>query len=81
VFGEYATTGPGVVIAGGCRIQSGAFIGAGAVLAPEVEIGRGAVVGAGAVVIGDVGAREVVVGNPARVLRHADVPAGVPWEQ
>jgi acetyltransferase EpsM len=67
-FGPFATTGPGVVIAGGCRIEAEAFIGAGAVLAPEVQIGHGAVVGAGAVVIRDVAPREVVVGNPARPL-------------
>jgi sugar O-acyltransferase (sialic acid O-acetyltransferase NeuD family) len=67
-FGPFATTGPGVVIAGGCRIEAEAFIGAGAVLAPEVQIGHGAVVGAGAVVIRDVSPGEVVVGNPARPL-------------
>jgi acetyltransferase-like isoleucine patch superfamily enzyme len=79
LFGEYAGTGPGVVVAGACRVQQGAFIGAGAVIAPEVTIGAGAFVGAGAVVIRDVRPRDVVVGNPARVLRRAEVPAGLPW--
>jgi sugar O-acyltransferase (sialic acid O-acetyltransferase NeuD family) len=77
--GEYAGTGPGVVLAGACRVRQGAFIGAGAVIAPEVTVGVGAFVGAGAVVIADVSPGDVVVGNPARALRRAEVPAGLPW--
>jgi sugar O-acyltransferase (sialic acid O-acetyltransferase NeuD family) len=69
VLEDYACTGPGIVVAGSCRVERGAFIGAGAVLAPEVRIGAGALVGAGAVVIRDVAPGEVVAGNPARVLR------------
>jgi sugar O-acyltransferase (sialic acid O-acetyltransferase NeuD family) len=79
VFDRYASTGPGAVIAGSCRIGTGAFVGAGAVLAPEVEVGAGAFVGAGSVVIRHVDPGEVVVGNPARVLKQAVVPAEVPW--
>lgn len=79
VFDRYASTGPGVVIAGSCRIGMGAFLGTGAVLAPEVEVGAGAFVGAGAVVVRDVDPGELVVGNPARVLKQAVVPAEVPW--
>jgi sugar O-acyltransferase (sialic acid O-acetyltransferase NeuD family) len=79
VFADCVGTGPGVVIAGSCRVDSGAFIGAGAVLAPELRVGEGALVGAGAVVVRPVAAGDVVVGNPARVLRHLDPVAGVPW--
>jgi sugar O-acyltransferase (sialic acid O-acetyltransferase NeuD family) len=77
-LGDYVCTGPGVVTAGSCRIERGAFLGAGAVLVPEVTVGRGAVVGAGAVVIEDVAAGDVVVGNPARVIRSADPASMVP---
>jgi sugar O-acyltransferase (sialic acid O-acetyltransferase NeuD family) len=70
VLGDYVTMGPGVVVAGACRIGDRAFLGAGAVLVPQVTIGEGAVVGAGAVVISDVEPGTVVVGNPARVLRR-----------
>ena len=56
----------------GPTIRRGARIGGGAILCPAVEIGEEAFVGAGAVVTKDVGARVVVVGSPARVLR--DVP-------
>ncbi|HEX6245224.1 MAG TPA: acyltransferase [Polyangiales bacterium] len=51
-------------------IEDDADIGVGAILLPGVTVGRGAQVGAGAVVTGDVGAYQVVVGNPARVLRE-----------
>jgi acetyltransferase-like isoleucine patch superfamily enzyme len=45
-------------------------VGGGAVLVPGVEIGEEAFVAAGAVVTCDVGAREVVMGVPARVVRR-----------
>jgi UDP-2-acetamido-3-amino-2,3-dideoxy-glucuronate N-acetyltransferase len=51
-------------------VRRGASIGAGAVILPGVEIGAEAMVGAGAVVTTDVPPRVVVVGNPARVVRH-----------
>ena len=54
----------------GPTIRRGARIGGAAVLCPGVEIGEEAFVGAGAVVIGDVPARAVVVGNPARQIRE-----------
>lgn len=58
----------------GPTIRRGARVGGGAVLLPGIEIGEEAFVGAGAVVLGDVPARAVVVGNPARQIR--DVPPG-----
>lgn len=45
-------------------------VGAGAILVPGVEIGEEAFVAAGALVTKDVGAREVVMGSPARVVRR-----------
>jgi sugar O-acyltransferase (sialic acid O-acetyltransferase NeuD family) len=70
VLGFAVATGPGVVLAGGVQVGPGAFIGAGATVLPERTIGAGATVGAGAVVTRDVGPGQVVVGNPARVLRE-----------
>jgi acetyltransferase-like isoleucine patch superfamily enzyme len=55
----------------GPRIGRGAKIGANATLLPGVTIGEMAVVGAGAVVTRDVRAAEVVVGNPAHVVKKA----------
>lgn len=54
----------------GPTIRRGARVGGGAVLLPGIVIGEEAFVGAGAVVLGDVPARTVVVGNPARQIRE-----------
>lgn len=45
------------------------WLGGGVVVLPGVTIGEDTVVGAGAVVTGDLPARVVAVGNPARVVR------------
>jgi acetyltransferase-like isoleucine patch superfamily enzyme len=54
----------------GATIRRAARIGGSAVLVPGVEVGEEAFVAAGAVVTRDVGPREVVMGVPARVVRH-----------
>jgi len=54
----------------GPTIHAGAKIGANSTLLPGVVIGRDALVGAGSVVVKDVPGRAVVVGNPARIIRH-----------
>jgi acetyltransferase-like isoleucine patch superfamily enzyme len=51
-------------------VEDGASIGSNATILP-VRIGKNALVGAGAVVTRDVPENAVVVGNPARILRHA----------
>lgn len=59
----------------GAVIRKGARIGAGVVLLPGVTIGRNALIGAGAVVVSDVEDDAVMVGNPARLIKHVtDIP-------
>ncbi len=72
-IGFSASVGPGAVLAG--QVTLGAFvsIGAGAVILPKIVVHDGATIGAGAVVTRDVGAFEVVVGNPARILKKSEV--------
>lgn len=53
-------------------INDGAWIGAGASIISGVTIGKYAIVGAASVVTHDVGDYEVVVGNPAKVIRTLD---------
>lgn len=54
----------------GSYIEARAKIGANATLLPGVRIGMDALVGAGAVVVIDVPPGAVVVGNPARIIKH-----------
>jgi UDP-3-O-[3-hydroxymyristoyl] glucosamine N-acyltransferase len=51
-------------------IRRAARVGGAVVLVPGVELGEESFIGAGAVVTRDVAAREVVLGIPARVVRH-----------
>jgi acetyltransferase-like isoleucine patch superfamily enzyme len=51
-------------------VADGADIGAGAVLLPGARVGAGAQVGAGAVVSGEVPAKAVVAGVPARQMER-----------
>lgn len=55
------------------RIEDGAWVAAEAFIHPGVSVGVDAVVGARAVVTKDVGTRDVVAGNPARVIRQRNV--------
>ena len=50
-------------------IEDGVWVGTEAFLGPGVTVGQGAVVGARAVVVKDVGAFDIVAGNPARFIR------------
>jgi sugar O-acyltransferase (sialic acid O-acetyltransferase NeuD family) len=72
-LGFSTSIGPGAVLAGDITIGAVAFVGTGATVLPGLSIGRRAIVGAGAVVTRDVADGEVVVGNPARVLRRVEL--------
>ncbi len=78
--GKNSHVGAGAVLAGVLEppskepvmVGDNVLIGANAVILEGVKIGNGAVVGAGSVVTKDVADNEVVVGNPARVVKHSD---------
>lgn len=82
VVESFVSTGPGAILCGQVKVGFGSFVGAGAVVRDGVTIGNHAYVGAGAVVVKDVSAFEVVVGNPARLLRVEKTRSGLehcPW--
>jgi len=51
------------------RLEAGCWIGANAIILPGVTIGRNSVVGAGSVVTKSFGARVMVAGNPAKLIK------------
>lgn len=70
VLGDHATLLPGCTVGGSVRIGHAATIGAGASVIEGLVVGEAATVGAGAVVVRDVPDGAVVVGVPARPVRH-----------
>lgn len=58
------------------RIERGVLLNVNVCILPGVTVGEGSYIGAGAVVVRDVPPHSVVVGNPARVIRHWDAAAG-----
>ena len=71
IVDDHALIAPGAIVSGFCRIGRAAYVGAGSAIRQRVKLGSGSLVGVGAVVLCDVEPGDVVVGNPARVLRRA----------
>ena len=84
IIGDYVVINDGVTLITGSHdpdsadyrfisnpivVEDYAWIAMNAIVLPGVTIGKGAVVGAGSVVTKNVGAYEIVAGNPARKIR------------
>jgi sugar O-acyltransferase (sialic acid O-acetyltransferase NeuD family) len=72
VVGDYTCIAGGVCISGGCRIGAACYLGTNSSVIGGVEIGDGSLVGMGSVVLADVPPGTVVIGNPAKHLRHTN---------
>lgn len=68
--GKYSELSPAVNVSGNCQIGDFCFLGTGCVILPKVKIGNNVVVGAGAVVTKNISNDQIVVGVPAKVLKH-----------
>lgn len=55
---------------GGATVGDGTVIGANATILPGIHIGKNCLIGAGSVVTTNVEDEAVVVGNPARMIKH-----------
>lgn len=66
-FAHVATNG---VIGANVRVGKAVHVGSNATIREKVRIGDFSLIGAGAVVLNDVPGNSVVVGNPAKVLKH-----------
>ena len=73
--GDYATVASGVRLGGAAVLETGAYVGAGALVREGVTVGAWSLVGLGSVVLRDVPPGQIWAGNPARLLRNADLPA------
>ncbi|MBI5863657.1 MAG: acetyltransferase [Planctomycetes bacterium] len=69
---DFAVISPNATLCGCTHVGESTFIGAGATILTGVSIGSNTIVGAGAVVLDDVPDNSVVVGNPARLLKHRE---------
>jgi len=69
VLGDFTAVGPLASISGNVSSGCGVNIGTAAAIRQGVSLGEGCGIGMGAVVVGDVPTNELVVGNPARLLR------------
>ena len=69
VLGDFAAIGPLASISGNVSFGCGVDIGTSAAIRQGVSLGEGCGIGMGSVVVGDVPNNELVVGNPARLLR------------
>jgi len=59
------------------HIGDGTWVGARAIILPGVTIGSRCLIAAGSVVSKDVPDDTLVAGNPARVIRKLEYPAGI----
>ncbi len=69
ILQKYIHIAPGAHSGGNVKMNEGTFVGIGASIVPGISIGQWVVVGAGSVALNNVDDFQVVVGNPARVIR------------
>lgn len=70
VLGDYTCVASGVCISGGVRIGRFCYLGANSAIRQQTTIADYSLIGMSSVVLDDVDENSVVVGNPARFLRH-----------
>ncbi|MBC6481022.1 MAG: acetyltransferase [Hormoscilla sp. GM7CHS1pb] len=69
-IGNHVHIATGARLAGAVRISDNTHIGIGATIRQLIKVGKGSAIGAGAVVVKDVPDGQILIGNPARLLRR-----------
>jgi sugar O-acyltransferase (sialic acid O-acetyltransferase NeuD family) len=72
VIGDYTCIAGGVCISGQVEIGESSYLGTNSTIMSRSTVGKGCLIGMGSVVLHDVPDYSVMVGNPARLLRHVD---------
>ena len=70
VIGDYTCITGGACISGGTSIGKFSYLGTNCSIIGNIKIGDYCLIGMGSVVLSDVADNSVVVGNPAKFLRH-----------
>ena len=70
VIGDYTCMASGACLSGKVKIGKSCYVGNNSAIIGDVSIGNYCLIGMGSVVLHDIGDNSVVVGNPAKFLRH-----------
>jgi len=70
VIGDYTCIATGATVSGGVQVGPSCYLGCNCAIIENVQLGKNCLVGMGSVVTRDVEENSVVVGNPAKFLRH-----------
>ncbi|WP_424094571.1 acetyltransferase [Moorena producens] len=71
VIGHHVHIATSARLGGAVYVRDNTHIGIGAVIRQLIQVGKGSVIGAGAVVVKDVPDGQILIGNPARLLRRS----------
>ena len=72
VIKDFCSLNPSAVLSGNVHVGNGCEIGSSSVIKQGIVVGEGAVIGLGAAVVKNVMADEIVVGVPAKTLKHKE---------
>lgn len=71
-IGNFSTIAPNASISGDVVLEDKVEVGANAVIKEKVIIGKGTLIGMGAVVVKNIDQNNVMIGNPAKLLKKLD---------
>jgi sugar O-acyltransferase (sialic acid O-acetyltransferase NeuD family) len=71
VVEDYSILAGGVILSGAVHVERCCYLGANSAVRSRLRVGEGSLVGMGSNVVRDVPSGQIVVGNPARILRPA----------